>query len=336
MQQQKQRGAKPIIFIHYGKCSLLRRTLSAAAKSNPDRQPILLGDPTNKVFAQGVCAYEDFRVLESEYVAKFEKVFLPIEGSAHKYSKPGGTQTWLRFVFRRWFLIYEYLKRENINSFWTFDSDTLVFAPLSRRERRFQPFESTTQCRDCCLNGFIRSRHLVERYTNFIIGLFEDQDFLAGQQKRLRTQPGLAFNEMDAFCEFRRRENVQSFHAARPLDGEFFDDALAYDANFEASSHKIRGNISVKRLWRDRHGAIYARHLQSDSFVRMLTANLSWLPDYVGRKLARFSLTPEQDAEVVPPKKTELQEIDLSQPVTDKIATALKKRFYETKKRLGR
>lgn len=329
-------SSSPVLFIHYGTAEYLARTLRFAVRANQGKQVFLLGEKDNRFLAGDGAVFVDCADLVSDAVTRFDAVFKPIEGVRHKFNKPGGTEKWLKFVFRRWFVIAEFLRRKCIDHFWTFDSDTLILAPLAAREKRFEMFEATTQCRDCCLNGYIRSRTLVEKYTRSMIDLFEDTVFLDAQRKRLEKQAGLAFNEMDAFCEFRRRNSPQTMHAAQPLEGEFFDDALAYDANFEASSHKIRGNIPVKRLWTDRHGAIYARHLESDCFVRMITVNLSWLPDYVGRKLARFSLTPEQDAEVVPPKKTELQEIDLSQPMTDKIMTALKKRLYEAKKKLGR
>ena len=302
---------------------------------NPAKRVFLLGDESNLLCAKGVADFADCREFNSNGVAVFDRLFKPIECERHRYNKLGGTANWLKFVFRRWFLINEFLRCENINSFWTFDSDTLVLAPLAPREKRFSAYAATTQCRDCCLNGFIGSRELVERYTKCMLDLFRDEDYLVAQRQRLKQHPGLAFNEMDAFCEFRRRENVRTFHAAQPLDGEFFDDALAYDANFEASPHKIKNHITVKRLWFNPVGALYARHLETGRFVRMITANLSWLPDYVGKKLARFCLTPAQDAKVKPPVEAELREVDLSQPLTDKLASALKRRLFEMKRALG-
>lgn len=248
----------------------------------------------------------------------------------------GETETWLKFVFRRWFIIADFIAKEGIDSFWTFDSDTLIFGSLGRRESRFRGHQATAQCRDCCLNGWIGSRALVEDYIRTMTALFRDTDFLDSQRKRLDEHAGLAFNEMDAFCEFRSRRDVRTFHAAQPLDGEFFDDALAYDANFEASPFKVAGRIQVKRLWSSPDGALYARHIDTGWFVRMITCNLSWLPDYVGEKLARFCLTPEEDAKVKPPVESELREVDLSQPLTDKIATALKVKVFELKRALGR
>jgi len=330
-------GDAPLVFIHYGPAVYLRLALRCARRSNPGKSFFFLGDETNLRAAHGLAEAIPFNTLgESVSLRRFEQVFQPIQGCRHRFNKLGGTEFWLKFVFKRWFLIREFLERFGLDCFWTFDSDTLVFAPLGIRQRRFSSYEATSQCRDRCLNGFIGSRLLVERYTSFMLRLFSDEDFLERQRARLAAHPGLAFNEMDAFCEFRRQENVQTFHAARPLEGEFFDDALAYDADFEASPHQIGGRISVKRLWQSPDGAIYAKHLESAGYVRMVTCNLSWLPDYVGKKLSRFCLTPEQDASVRPPIEEELREVDLSQPWTDKIATVLRRRVFELKRTLGR
>jgi hypothetical protein len=326
----------PIVFIHYGAADYLARSLHCAVRANPNKEVFLLGDQDNRRFGKDGVAFIDCADLNSDDTACFDAVFEPIEGTRHKFNKPGGTEKWLRFVFRRWFLIAEFLQRKRIDRFWIFDSDTLILAPLSPRGKRFAACETTTQCRDCCLNGFVGSRKLVKRYTKCILSLFGDRDYLESQRERMKQQAGLAFTEMDAFGEFRRQENVQTFHAAQPLEGEFFDDALAYDADFEASPHLISGRISVKRLWQSLDGAIYAKHLASGCYVRMVTCNLSWLPDYVGKKLSRFCLTPEQDASVRPPIEEELREVDLSQPWTDKIATVLRRKVFELKRTLGR
>lgn len=325
----------PIIFIHYGPARYLRNTLRCSRISNKAKSIFLLGDESNKSYAKWATKHVSLEKLEaSPNIKRFEKVFEPIQGKLHHFTKHGGVEKWLNFVFRRWFLINEFLRQENIESFWTFDSDTLILAPLENREKRFRSYQGTTQCRDCCLNGFIGSQSLVEKYTQCIIDLFGDRSYLKSQKERLEKQAGLAFNEMDAFCEFRKRNNIRTYHAGQPLQEEFLDDSLAYDGNFEVSPHKVSGRIEVKRLWTSPSGGLYARHLASGDLARMITVNLSWLPDYIGRKLARFSLTPEEDSRVVPPKETEMVELDLSQPVTDKFLTALKKRFYQSKAKL--
>lgn len=326
-----------MVFIHYGPSSYLRHTLVAARRTNPDKTIYLLGDRENRACAAEVAHFVPYdRHAGGRSLREFDEVFQAIQGKRHRFGKHGGTETWLKFVFRRWFIIADFLAKEGIDSFWTFDSDTLIFGSLGRRESRFRGHQATAQCRDCCLNGWIGSRALVEDYVATMTALFRDTDFLDAQRKRVDEHVGLAFNEMDAFCEFRRRRNVRTFHAAQPLDGEFFDDALAYDANFEASPFKVAGRIKVKRLWSGPHGALYAKHLPTGGFVRMVTGNLSWLPDYAWKKLMPFCLAPARDAEVRPPVESELREVDLSQPLSDKIVTALHVKFFEMRRALGR
>jgi hypothetical protein len=325
----------PVIFIHYGRAAYLRRALWAARRSNPRKRIILLGDESNRNLARGVAEFHPYEALtRSVKAGEFGRVFQVIEGVKHRFTKPGGTARWLRFVFLRWFCLEEFAAKEGIGSFWTFDSDTLILGDLSARADRYAQFAATTQCRDNCLNGWIGSRRMVEDYTSCILDLFKEESFLEEQRHRLRTASGLAFTEMDAFREFRSRSGINTFHAAQPLLGEFFDDALAYDADFESSAARIRGNIVIKRLWHSRHHALYARHKGTGQLVRLLTANLSWLPDYLWKKLGRFSLTPAQDGQVRPPEITELRELSLAQPLTNRLDVFLRLKLFEFRRSL--
>jgi len=320
----------PIVFIHYGPSGYLRHTLRAALRSNPAKRIYFLGDDSNRRFCPSGVEYLSLDLFtKTPKLEKLRSVFKALEGKQHLFNKHGGTKRWLAFVFERWFIIEQFLSVHGIRRFWVFDSDTIILAALASREERFSSYEATAQCRDHCLNGFIGSRLLVERYTKCIVELFLDGSYLAAQRRRVERQPGLAFNEMDAFCEFRRREKVQTFHAAQPLEGEFFDDALAYDSSFETSPVKIAGRIQVKRLWYSPDRALYARHLASGRYVRMITCNLSWLPDYIWRKLTPFCLTPGQDSRVTPVTKPELRELDLSPAFIDKIATKLQIKLFQ-------
>jgi hypothetical protein len=327
----------PLIFIHYGRPWYLRQALKSAKRSNPDKKIILLGDSANKAAARGVCRHLNFNLLDgSARLQAFERVFKPIQGSRHKFNKAKGTTFWLRFVFKRWFLMAEFLRAEGIDAFWTFDTDTLVLAPLAPREPRFANVQATVQCDGSCLNGFIGSAKLVWEYTDCILDLFSDGPYLEAQRKRLSDHAGLAFNEMDAFGEFRRRNGVHVRRAAEAINGEIFDDALAFPGGYEPAGRRVLGRTNVKRLWCSHERGLYARLLPGGDLVRMLTCNMSWMPDYVWKKLVPFSLTPEQDAKLEPPAAAELREVNLSQPLTDKVATVLRRRVFELKRTLGR
>lgn len=275
----------PILFIHYGPAHYLWWTLAVARRSNPNKRIVLLGDATNQRSVRGVAEFVDFESLSgTEKEQEFQRVFQVIQGERHRFNKANGVEFWLKFVFRRWFLIEAFLEREGLDSFWTFDSDTLVLADLSAREERFSSVAATAQCKNQCLNGWIGSRELVSRYTRSILDQFSDKAFLEAQRERLKVHAGLSFNEMDAFAEFRRRESVKTWHGEKPIDGEIFDDALAFSEGFEVAPEKVLGKTAIKRLWSDGRD-IYARHLESGKFVRLMTCNMSWMPDYMWRRV---------------------------------------------------
>jgi hypothetical protein len=68
----------------------------------------------------------------------------------------------------------------------------------------------------------------------------------------------------------------------------------------------------------------------------MVTCNLSWLPDYVGKKLSRFCLTPEEDEKVTKPSKSDLLEVDFSQPLADRVRSVLRAKLDVLRGLVGR
>jgi hypothetical protein len=272
----------PIIFIHYGMARFLRHTLSAAQKSNPQKKVFLLGDSSNRhLVPQGVhfAPFSDFE--SGSDLSEFHRRFVPITGSAHRFTKEGGTDIWLRFVFSRWFMLRNFVKIAGISEFWTFDSDTLIAGSLCEREKIFREFDATEQCRGCCLNGFVHRLDVVESYCDEIVNVFGDSNYLKQQRERLKEHAGLAFNEMDVWQYHRRRRGLATANLGQPRNGESFDDALAIHGGWVKAPVKIRGRILVKRLERDARGGFFAFLERSNTPIRLVTLNLSWLPDYV-------------------------------------------------------
>ncbi len=315
-------SSPPLIFIHYGPAPYLRWTLQQARISNPHKRIILLGDEKNRSFARGIADFFPFKDYEKgKALQKFESVFQVIQGRQHCYTKEGGVETWLKFVFRRWFLINEFLKSQSINSFWTFDSDTLIWEPLDKIQARFTSFEGTTQCRGKCLNGWVGSQQLVERYVHCINELFNDTAYLEQQRERLHYEITNSFNEMDAFSEFCRREKIYTCRAAKVIGGETFDDALAIIDEYELAPKKILGRSQIKRLWVSSDGKFYIRRVADHQMVRLLTCNMSWMPDFFWKRLIKLAATSFQGS-----KKNEpmYKEVSLEPPLFSKVKKFLR------------
>lgn len=278
----------PIIFVHYGPSAYLRHTLSAARRSNPEKKIIFLGDETNQRFCPRSVEFLPWHGLtRGRKLERFRSVFQPIEGARHKFNKKGGTKRWLAFVFERWFYIENLIKQLGLARFWTFDSDTMVAADLAVRESRFDRFQATEQCRGRCLNGLVNDTSIVSGYTDWILKLFEDQDFIKQQRERLLVHDGLCFNEMDAWQHYRDHNHVSATPLGLVCDGEIFDDALAITRGFELAGKKVYERIPVKKTFLDSRGGAFAFPLDAQP-VRLVTLNLSWLPDFIFPRVGRI------------------------------------------------
>lgn len=321
-----------LIFIHYGDAPYLSHTLRTARLTNPDKRIILLGDASNRKYTQGVADFVDFEELAyGPDLALFEKIFRPIQGPRHRFNKLHGTDYWLRFVFRRWFLIANLLERDGIDAFWTFDSDTLVLAPLASQEGRLAAYACTEQCRGECLNGFVSSASLAREYVQMINALYQDEAYLETQRVRLETHLGLSFNEMDAYREFRARKGHRSVRLSTPYEGSAFDDALAFVEDYEENPEKMLGRTTVKRLWSGPSGGVFARQ-KSGEAIRLLTANLSWMPLFMYRRLSQLAVPPEREASLSSPAFDSTESISYKEPLADAVWRQLRMKLAPVEK----
>lgn len=278
----------PIIFVHYGPSVYLRRTLRAARRSNPGKEIYFLGDESNRRFCPHGVTFVPFAAFsDGPKLQTFRTVFQPLEGKRHHFSKHGGTARWLAFVFERWFILEAFVAERRIGRFWTFDSDTMIAADLASREPRFAAYQATEQCRGNCLNGLVNETALIGAYTEWMTSLFRSKNFLEEQRVRLRENEGLCFNEMDAWKDFRDARSPAVCPLGVPREDEVFDDALGIISGWVPAPRKVEDRIPIKKVAIDRRGAAFAFHGNQAAPVRLVTLNLSWLPDYMFDRVAR-------------------------------------------------
>ncbi len=278
----------PIIFVHYGPSAYLRRTLRAARRSNPGKEIYFLGDDANRRFCPRSVTFVPFDAFcGGSKLRAFRDIFQPLEGKRHRFSKHGGTARWLAFVFERWFILERFLAEHCIGRFWTFDSDTMIAADLAAREPRLCAYQATEQCRGNCLNGLVNDPALVGEYTEWMTSLFHSEELLEAQRARLRENEGLCFNEMDAWKDFKSARSPAVCPLGVPRENEAFDDALGIIAGWVPAPSKVEGRIPIKKVAIDKRGAAFAFYGEQALPIRLVTLNLSWLPDYMFDRVAR-------------------------------------------------
>lgn len=253
----------PIIFIHYGDSSYLKYTFKSTRIFNPYCRIILLGDEHNQHYTNlGIEHFLFANYNTSQEFKLFEKVYKFIAGSTH------GKSHWTKFVFQRWFHIFEFIQSQEIEQFWTFDSDNLIFTNLYTLVPRLIQYDCTEQCNGICMNGFVNGQKIVKGYLDTINSLFMDKEFLENQAREFVDNPTYAFTEMRAYDEYRNRNKLNTIKLQQVLDGETFDECICQSQGMEFLNGK-------KKLF-FKNGSIYQKNELNQKLLKVNTINMSW------------------------------------------------------------
>lgn len=269
----KVKNEKCILFCHYGNSPYLIYTLKQVKLTNPESRIILLGDEENKKLARKVNIehyyFKDFD--NSDEILKFEEVYQHVAGIKHK------KENWTKFVFKRWFYIHNFIKKNNIDSFWHFDSDNMILSNLEQQVHKFKDYDCTEQCSGICMNGYISSFKVVDGYVKKINDLFIDEDYLNEQKIDFIRNPEFAFTEMRAYLAYKKQEKIKSIRLNKIIDEESFDDCICFKQGYEIYDAPLGGRY-LKKIYKDNYGNFYCFHIDSSKYIKMNSLNLSWVP----------------------------------------------------------
>lgn len=277
---QTNKESRPVVFIHYGDSPYLKYVIRCVKLTNPSKQVFFLGDESNRYLEKfGVRHIQFSQYLNSTRIQDFGKVFRIVAGKDHKFNKRQGTDFWLKFVFLRWFIIYEFIVKEGVSSFWIFDSDNLILKDLSIIEKDLLDYDCTSQCNGMCMNGLVNNQTTVSGYLDIILELFRDKEFLDRQQAEFDSKhPDYAFTEMRAFQEYVIRRNISVKWLGEPNGDYIFCDSLvqSVDSTYNTSSYY---GVKIKTVYYLKEAIAFKK----DEFLYPYNLNLSWLDDFIFR-----------------------------------------------------
>lgn len=284
----------PIVFIHYGNSFYLPYTLRVAKLYNPDKEIFLLGDKHNKYVERYGIKHVDIKdFMDSPEISTFEKVFqliapegFAIRGKDNKYTLNDKGEFWIKFVFLKLFVLYNFAERNNIRSFWTFDTDNFILADLSIEEAFLRNYDNTEKTAGDLMIGFINNRKVLYQYICCINELFQDQHFIEAQKTDLANAPKhWAFTEMRAYKEFKNRHATKPWNLQTNRDGKVYDDTITFENGMEM--HKADNFTPLmKRLFVDEAGRFFVRDSTHQQLIQTLTIDASWVPNHVIKTLA--------------------------------------------------
>ncbi len=293
----------PIIFCHYGNSKYLPYVFECIKLSNKNKEIILLGDESNIAVARlhGISHVilkdydfgDDLRVFDDIYQLITTRGF-----DSHKHG-----EDWNKFVFRKWFILNNFLIKNSIEQFWHFDSDTMIFTDLSTLEDRYKNLDCTEQCMGYCMKGFFTNSKIIGRYTAKINEVFQRKPFIEGVKESMKNHNDVAsFNEMSVYTIFKQEESFKTVHLIDIVDDSFFDDLMCRGHGMKMEKLPLGEDTKVVFLNSD--GRFFCQEEETGKLIHAHALNLSWIPIYIYKAILKHFKTNYGKPSATPTQNT--------------------------------
>lgn len=253
--------ALPIITIHCGYAPYLVKVLLQAKATNPQAEIVLLGDS----------------LLKSLSFVRHEKItnyFQSAERFAQHYSDKHmsfNSYGYELLCFQRWFILKEFMQKNNLECCFHIDSDVLIYTNLAQEIEKFLPYEMTLSLKGSAHNTFISYRglekfcqHLLDFYSD--LELFEILRSIRQQQLQRMREQNLPENKVGGICDMTLFKQYYDRNSERIGSTSEIINSSVYDSNINAS-RGFEMKDGIKNItWIDRKP--YGKHLETGQFIR--------------------------------------------------------------------
>jgi hypothetical protein len=241
----------PIIFIHNGNHSYLKYSLRQAKFFNPDSPIYLIGDTKN----------DKFNFLSHHYIKDYFTEAREFE-SIYKHMSTNAYDTEL-FCFQRWFILKEFVKRNNIDNFLYLDSDILLYCNVNEYFRNFDNYEiSICNERGPQYTYFSNTNYLFN-FCKFISSMFVGEIFTRlshEYEQRIQNKLHGGVCDMTAFFEYRNLNRDKMIDLNHIINNSVFDDNINFSQGYEMEGPR------KKIYWKE--GIPYGLHLESQTKIK--------------------------------------------------------------------
>lgn len=240
-----------LICVHNGSDFYLNHTLKQARLFNKDSDIYLLGNNSNieSKYAQHVMNSDYF-----ESAKAFEDIYQHMSSNLYNYEL---------FCFQRWFIIKDFVTKNNIDNFLCIDSDFLLFCDVSEVFSQYLSYDFTIcQGHTPCATMF--NKDSITRFCSFLMELYTNEDYLEQLKKRYQEEFVLAKKpggncDMTGFDYY--RENI-SRNIKELTD---IDDGKTFDGNINASDGYETEDSRKKVYWENNKP--YCRRIDTKQLI---------------------------------------------------------------------
>lgn len=151
----------PVILIHSGLHDYLNYTIRQASKNNT---VVLIGDQSPDL------NLENFKFANlNEYsngFSEFENNYVHLNTTPSPYEI---------FCYKRWFILKNYMEKNNLDTIFYIDSDVLLFVDVNEEWEKFSQFEMTLLHRTAAISSFI-TRKAINNFCDMLLKVYSQKN----------------------------------------------------------------------------------------------------------------------------------------------------------------
>ena len=225
--------------------------LAQAKKFNPQSDIFLLGDYSNKYLQLVKHRYfTDYM----EGAEEFEKVY------ADKHMN-NSDFLYEIFCFQRWFIIRDFMRKNQIAKCVHIDTDVMLFANITEEQKKFDASDLTLSNKGSGHICFLKLKG-IEDYCDFLIDFYTKPSLISILEslwEEKKSRPG-GICDMTLFNQYYQRNSHKII-----LTSDIINDSV-YDPSINVSDGYEMHNGIKNFYWVD--GIPFCRHLESDKGIK--------------------------------------------------------------------
>lgn len=230
----------PIVFTHFGKSDYLELAIHQAKFSNPESDIYLLGDDAN-LYLSKYCMHEQFsKYSNCDKILK--EVYKHFSTNSYEFEY---------FCFKRWFVLLDFMKANNLDWVCAADSDFMLYDSVSKFLTSIlkinnynsgyciqeQDFNSYLWCGSGHIS-FVSKRFL-ESFCDFVITTYSSNFSLLQRKIDYHVQNNINGGICDMtllYLYYIENEN-KVFNLLVPSNAVAFDNKIDYGTNFKVDEY---------------------------------------------------------------------------------------------------
>lgn len=155
-----------IIIVHRGNQKYLNICINTAKKYGND--VVIIGDKSNSKYDSRYCSWCDSDSLKTERLEQFDKVYKHMSPNRYNFEK---------ICFERYYLIWEYMRKNELSECIMMDSDVLVYTDVNKLDFSDYAFGVSYEKKYECASPHFSywTFEAIDDFTRFIIDIYEKE-----------------------------------------------------------------------------------------------------------------------------------------------------------------